>query len=74
MENFIYIKENCLNEELCKKIIDNYNINAKINNNIINLLFNNNKLFDDSEIIAVKSAFEFYLTPEVQELFVKNKA
>jgi hypothetical protein len=28
--------------------------------------------FDDSEIIAIKSAFEFYLTAEVQEL-LSNK-
>lgn len=29
--------------------------------------------FDDSEIIAIKSAFEFYLSQDVQELFEKNK-
>lgn len=29
--------------------------------------------FDDSEIIAIKSAFEFYLSQNVQELLEKNK-
>ncbi len=29
--------------------------------------------FDDSEIIAIKSAFEFYLSQDVQALFEKNK-
>lgn len=29
--------------------------------------------FDDSEIIAIKSAFEFYLSQDVQELLEKNK-
>lgn len=28
--------------------------------------------FDDSEIIAIKSAFEFYLSQDVQALFEKN--
>ena len=69
MENFIYTKENCLNKELCNKIIEyfekNIAIKSKTKSKNCNTMFfslNSNKLEFEAKIIKLlKSEIDNYV-------------